>query len=288
MDFHMKKVTKYFLIIGLLLMAFSLLFTETTVMAVPTTQSLMSDSGSSGNGSDGSNSGSTPSNINNSSCRYFLGMVSWDCNVDIEHKNQSGQNGAAAENWLSTNIWTIAFNVLTDIGIIATYLVIGYVIYGGYLYMFSAGEAAKVAAGKKTLTQAFIGLAIVMLASVIVNAIRIAILGANGSLAANCVTTQCVDANTAVTNAIQWVVGVSGVVAAIFLVIGGFSYMTSAGDPGKLQKAKNTIMYALIGLAVVAFAEIITATVSNIIRDANKSSFINQTTIAKELHEKTN
>ena len=207
-------------------------------------------------------------------CRNLLGMVSWDCNVVFKKGDIGG------------GVWGIAANVLTDISVIAAYLIIGYVIYGGYLYMFSNGEAAKVAAGKKTLTQAFIGLAIVMLASVILNAIRIAIFGANGSLAANCVTTQCVDAGTAVTNAIQWVIGVGGVVSAVFIVIGGAGYMTSAGDPGKLQKAKNTIIYACIGLAVVAFAEVITATVSNAIRDANKTSFINQTIIAKELHEK--
>ena len=209
------------------------------------------------------------------SCRSLLGLDSWDCNVIFKKGDIGG------------GIWGIAANVLKDITVIAAYLIIGYVIYGGYLYMFSNGEAAKVAAGKKTLTQAFIGLAIVMLASVILNGIRVA-LGAN--FAANCLEVNaCYNAQNVggiVTNAIQWVIGVGGVVAAVFIVIGGAGYMTSAGDPGKLQKAKNTIIYACIGLAVVAFAEVITATVSNVIRDANKTSFINQTIIAKELHEK--
>lgn len=222
-------------------------------------------------------------------CRYFLGMVSWDCNVDIKHKD-STTNADSSKNWLTTNIWTIAANVLTDISIIAVYLVIGYVIYGGYLYMFSSGDPGKVAAGKKTLTQAFIGLAIVMLSSVILNAIRIA-LGAN--FATNCVEAgncyKADDVGNMVTSAIQWVIGVSGVVAAIFVVVGGAGYIMSSGDPGKLQKAKNTIIYALIGLAVVALAEVITATVSSIIRDANdanKTSSTNQITIAKELYVK--
>ena len=84
-----------------------------------------------------------------------------------------------------------------------------------------------------------------------------------------------------VTNLIQWVIGIAGIVAAVFIVIGAIGYLSSAGDPNKLKKAKDTIMYALIGLAIVGLAEVITAFVSSTIRNAN--SYINTTTIAKEL-----
>lgn len=47
---------------------------------------------------------------------------------------------------------------------------------------------------------------------------------------------------------------VAGLVAVIFIVIGGINYMTSAGDPGKVKKAKDTILYAVIGLVVCALA----------------------------------
>ena len=50
----------------------------------------------------------------------------------------------------------------------------------------------------------------------------------------------------------------------------------------KLKKAKDMITYALIGLAIVALAEIITAFVSNMIREANQVSL---TTTTKEYHE---
>lgn len=208
-----------------------------------------------------------------SSCRNFLGLISWDCNVNITN-----------EETLKSGLWQIAANVASDITVIAAYLVIGYVIYGGYLYMLAAGDTGKVATGKKALTQAFIGLAIVMSAHIILATIRVALLGAGGKLG-NCATGQCVAPDTVIINAIQWIIGVSGFVAAIFVVYGGISYATSSGEPTKLQKAKQTILYALIGLAIVALAEIITAFVSNIIREANKTALINQTTIAKELHE---
>ena len=196
----------------------------------------------------------------------LLGFVCWD-------------NGLAGEDiknetTLQKNIWKIAANIATDITVAAAYLVLGYVIYGGYLYTFSGGDPGKVATGKKALSQAFIGLAIVMLAYVIMSSIRVAL--GNNTLNCNPYTgTDCVefnDAPTVISSAISWVIGIAGVISAIFVVYGGISYTTSAGDPGKLQKAKSMITYALIGLAIVALAEIITAFVTGIIKDADTST----------------
>lgn len=211
----------------------------------------------------------------------FLGLVAWDCGVSISNQED-----------LKSNIWIIASNIAKDIAVIATYLVIGYVIYGGYLYTFSGGDPGKLATGKKTLVQAFTGLAITMLASIIVGAIRIALLG-NGGNIGNCTAgaNACVTANDLVKNLIDWVIGIAGVVSAVFLVYGGIQYVTSSGDPSKLKRAKDTILYALIGLAIVALATVITAFVSNTIRDASKgesASVTNNIFIAKEVYDNKN
>ena len=55
-------------------------------------------------------------------------------------------------------------------------------------------------------------------------------------------------------NVLNAIIGIAGLVAVIFVIIGGFQYMTSTGDPGKTKKAKDTILYAVIGLAVCALA----------------------------------
>ena len=219
----------------------------------------------------------------NSTCNNFLGFTSWNCGVTITN-----------EATLKKGIWQIVANVATDITVAAAYLVLGYVIYGGYLYIFSGGDPGKVATGKKALYQAFLGLAIVMLAYAIMSTIRFALLGANGNLG-GCVEVKsdgqikgsgCVNATTAISGAISWFIGIAGIVSAIFVVYGGISYSTSAGDPSKLQKAKQMITYALIGLAIVALAEVITAFVTNIIQNSNKTSYINNnTTISKEVHD---
>ena len=50
---------------------------------------------------------------------------------------------------------------------------------------------------------------------------------------------------------------VVGVVAVIMIIIGGLKYITSSGDSNNVTSAKNTILYAVVGLVVVALAQFI-------------------------------
>jgi hypothetical protein len=50
---------------------------------------------------------------------------------------------------------------------------------------------------------------------------------------------------------------VVGVVAVIMIIVGGFKYITSGGDSGNVTSAKNTILFAVVGLVVVALAQFI-------------------------------
>ena len=49
---------------------------------------------------------------------------------------------------------------------------------------------------------------------------------------------------------------VVGAAAVIMVIIGGFRYVLSNGDSNNVQAAKNTILYALVGLVVVALAQV--------------------------------
>lgn len=53
-----------------------------------------------------------------------------------------------------------------------------------------------------------------------------------------------------------------GIVAVIVIVIAGFRYVVSSGDSNKVQAAKNTILYAVIGLAVALLGQAIVILVS--------------------------
>jgi len=50
---------------------------------------------------------------------------------------------------------------------------------------------------------------------------------------------------------------VIGIIAVIMIIIGGFRFIVSNGDSGKITSARNTIIYALVGLILAALAQII-------------------------------
>lgn len=53
-----------------------------------------------------------------------------------------------------------------------------------------------------------------------------------------------------VNNILQVVFGTMGAIALIIIIIAGIKFMTSQGNPDNLTKARNTIIYAAVGLAV--------------------------------------
>ncbi len=50
---------------------------------------------------------------------------------------------------------------------------------------------------------------------------------------------------------------VVGAVSVIMIIVGGFRYIISNGDSNGVSGAKNTILYAIIGLVIVLFAQVI-------------------------------
>lgn len=48
-----------------------------------------------------------------------------------------------------------------------------------------------------------------------------------------------------------------GAVSIIMIIFGGFKYVTSGGSDSNVGEAKKTILYALIGLVIVALAQVI-------------------------------
>ncbi len=66
------------------------------------------------------------------------------------------------------------------------------------------------------------------------------------------------DANNGqIQSVIQLALAVSGAIAVLIITMAGFQYIISQGDPGKIAKAKDTILYAVIGLVLVIMAEVV-------------------------------
>ena len=54
-----------------------------------------------------------------------------------------------------------------------------------------------------------------------------------------------------------------GIIAVLMIIYGGFKYITSGGDSGNVSGAKNTLIYAIVGLVIVALAQFIVRFVLN-------------------------
>ena len=72
-------------------------------------------------------------------------------------------------------------------------------------------------------------------------------------------TTICKSSPTSLTsgilgNVISILLFLAGTIAVIMIIVGGIRYITSDGDANKAGQAKNTIIYAIIGLVVAVLS----------------------------------
>jgi hypothetical protein len=82
--------------------------------------------------------------------------------------------------------------------------------------------------------------------------------GSNLNLDTNSGTTCTGDAtglNTLLTKIIDIFSVLVGAIAVIMIIIGGFRYVISSGNDQAVSGAKNTIIFALVGLVIVALAQ---------------------------------
>ncbi len=80
------------------------------------------------------------------------------------------------------------------------------------------------------------------------------VLGGINQTGASCSTSGVDSLIVSIVKIISYAVGV---VAVIMIVYAGFLYITSGGDSGKITKAKNALIYAIIGLFIASLAQFI-------------------------------
>lgn len=170
------------------------------------------------------------------------------CSIPDEIKAASGCPGYGDTN---DHLADTAINILNGIlGILAVVAVVVIVI-GGIRFMTSAGDANKAKQAKNTILYACIGLVVAALAGVIVNFV------AKTLIIKTLQENSGSDLPSIIIGIINNALGILAAVAVVIIVISGVRFMTSAGDASKVKSAKDTILYACIGLAVIALAAII-------------------------------
>ena len=69
-----------------------------------------------------------------------------------------------------------------------------------------------------------------------------------------CASTSDTDVNNIVKTVVNTLIYILGAIAVIMVVVGGIRYTTSNGDASGIKSAKDTILYAIIGIIVALLA----------------------------------
>lgn len=72
------------------------------------------------------------------------------------------------------------------------------------------------------------------------------------------------DLQTVLNNLRLWIAGVLATVATLFLSIGGLMYLTAAGNPRRIEQAKDAIRSAVIGFVFAGLAPLVITIVQQI------------------------
>ncbi|MFA5961500.1 MAG: pilin [Parcubacteria group bacterium] len=132
-------------------------------------------------------------------------------------------------------------------GLVVTLAII-FIVIGGILYMMSAGDPGMITRAKNCWLFSVIGLAIVIAAPTFLKQVE-SILG--GSLTdENGQLKNALTIGQIATNILNFLLSVTGIIAIISLVIAGVMYMTAYGDSTRIETAKKTGTWALVGIIV--------------------------------------
>jgi hypothetical protein len=192
----------------------------------------------------------------------FGGQLSSTANViDSDHTMQN----------LDVLIVNMIKAVMSLLGIILLILII----YAAFLWMTAAGNAPQVAKAKTILTNAIIGLILVMTAYGITLFVVTALSGGDtGTLAGNLDTsgesTNLSDQSFGVIlgSLISSFLGILGIIFLLLTLYSGFLWMTAAGNPTQVDKAKRLMTQAIIGLVIMLSSYGVTRFVINQLDDA--------------------
>lgn len=181
------------------------------------------------------------------------------CRVAVPNVDKNGGG-------LPQFIFRIVLNIIEIALQLVAYAAAGYIIYGGFKYLTSAGSADRITSARKIIQNAIIGLIISFMSVAIVNLVSDNISTGTGACSTNtgtridpnCVGVNKVGAQGTIDGILNTAYFAAGMVAVIVIIISSIFYVISQGDASKTKRAKDGILYAIVGLVIVMMAFVIT------------------------------
>ncbi|MEI7891163.1 MAG: pilin [bacterium] len=153
------------------------------------------------------------------------------------------------------NVEGLLGGIMGAIQKIIVVLALVFIMIGAVMILVSAGNSKMVENGKSAITMALVGLALGIAAPSILKELA-NILGWGGTVPVALTLSEIA------IKVLNFLLGTMGVLALVMLVIGGITYLTSAGDEGRAEKGKQIFTYSLIGIFLAMAAMILVTQVA--------------------------
>lgn len=151
-----------------------------------------------------------------------------------------------------TTVEGLLGNIMSAIQKIVVVLSLVVIVIGAVMYIISTGESETVERGKKAITMALVGLAIAIAAPSILKELA-GILGW-GDVPSNVGTAMSL--SEIAVRVLNFLLGITGVLSIIMMVVGAIMYLTSTGDEGRIDQGKQIFKYSVLGV-VIALASMV-------------------------------
>lgn len=139
--------------------------------------------------------------------------------------------------------------VINAIWLLISIIAIGGVVFGGQKYILAFGDETKVKQAKSVIINSLFGFAVAMLSLVILRFVA-TIIGAPTIFP----TLGPTAARDSVRDIIGGMLTLMSILAFGAIVYGGYLYITAVGNEEKAKRGKTTLIYALIGMVIVAIS----------------------------------
>lgn len=144
-----------------------------------------------------------------------------------------------------------------------------FIVVNGYQYILSAGNPEKIEKAKQGLTWSVTGFILTVSAYAIVLLLQQTLQSRTSVSDAPGIGGALLGAPTSAEGILSRLLDgfllFGAAVAVLFIILGGYRYMTSQGNQDQVEGARKTILYGVIGLAVLFLSYTIVVTVGRII-----------------------
>jgi hypothetical protein len=162
----------------------------------------------------------------------------------------SGESTSFTNPLEATTVEGLLTSILSAIQRIIVTLALVFVAIGALMILVSAGSPETVEKGKKAITMALVGLSLGIAAPSILKELA-GILGWGTATPLPANVTAATTLSVIALKVLNFLLGISGVVALIMLVIGAIMYLTSAGDEDRIDTGKKIFKNSLIGILII-------------------------------------